>query len=184
MLHIIQRKIAQIFSDFKDKFVEINKIKTKYGYSIQNKFESNLKNQDENKAKFDEERKILNKREVIEKQSFFTASTEASSSKTSESKLNKIDKFATKTITDTETIDNSDKQSTAYSDNLSNVSSKNLSIPISQKHYELKELAKIFENNKQYKNSLVDLLEKIPKYFNKANEHEAMKFMSALENLV
>jgi len=49
---------------------------------------------------------------------------------------------------------------------------------------EMEKLERKFNQNYNYKNSLAVLLEKIPKYFNKPNENNVIKFMNGLENLV
>ncbi|CAI2387524.1 unnamed protein product [Moneuplotes crassus] len=49
---------------------------------------------------------------------------------------------------------------------------------------EMEELDIKFRQNKNYKNSLVELLKKIPKYFNKPGDNNVIKFMNGLENLV
>ncbi|CAI2382927.1 unnamed protein product [Moneuplotes crassus] len=49
---------------------------------------------------------------------------------------------------------------------------------------EMEELERKFNLDKNYKNSLAVLLEKIPKYFNKTDENNVLKFMNGLENLV
>ncbi|CAI2387571.1 unnamed protein product [Moneuplotes crassus] len=58
------------------------------------------------------------------------------------------------------------------------------STPCSQIGDEMEELDIKFRQNKNYKNSLVELLEKIPKYFNKTGDNNVIKFMNGLENLV
>ncbi|CAI2361569.1 unnamed protein product [Moneuplotes crassus] len=49
---------------------------------------------------------------------------------------------------------------------------------------EMEELNNKFINDKDYKNSLAVLLEKIPNYFNQTGDNNVIKFMNGLENLV
>jgi len=48
----------------------------------------------------------------------------------------------------------------------------------------MEELGMKFINDSDYKESLIDLLTKVPKYFNKKPQSESMKYINALENLI
>uniref|UniRef100_A0A7S3NWL5 Uncharacterized protein n=1 Tax=Euplotes crassus TaxID=5936 RepID=A0A7S3NWL5_EUPCR len=59
-----------------------------------------------------------------------------------------------------------------------------MSIASSEKANMMEELGMKFINDSDYKESLIDLLTKVPKYFNKKPQSESMKYINALENLI
>ncbi|CAI2383880.1 unnamed protein product [Moneuplotes crassus] len=167
---ISQRKICFLIEDLQKRRLESAKYSNQYQSYLKNS-EVDLKNADEEKlcssmTKPGEEHKTssqsLSKFFPSDHSSEATTSTKASTN-----------------ISFGENIIDRDDLSSMSGGSIVSMSSNS-----SQRTFEMKKIDQAFKTDRVYKSSLIDLLEKLPKYFNKAPENESVKYINSLDNLI
>ncbi|CAI2382239.1 unnamed protein product [Moneuplotes crassus] len=174
---ISQRKISCLLSDLKNRELELTLESDKdQTYSKVHKENiEDTKEKDMQSLSIKPEVNQTISKEFSTNPVFNDNSSDASKS----TKATTIDSVTSKNIKSNMMRKDSDENSSHSGYSVTSYSSYS-----SERALDMKKMDQALKIDRAFKSSLIELLEKLPKYFNKASENECLKYINALENLV